>query len=342
MTIIQTPSQLFTAGRACAGPLAIVLHGYSAGLEMLDGDMGRCPRPRPAQSPGCHSSFHYGVGGSLVHQYVANANTAWGFGVTPPSCPAPVCPPDPCESCTGITVDQYNPDLDGNPPVLPAWAAGPDGTVNCAVLHVAITGAGVDGQGCCRFLADPQAYQAVVNSLCEIFATTELVPSQNTLLVHCGELPCLDIDQLVLDIIECLDAPEPVLPPCQCTPVIVEDTPNLLSVVDSQLLVNPNYAINEIEDTDVIEPNEFNQLYLFVGAAPATVDLDPPASTDVANTVIIKNRGTAALTVTASAGSIDGVASITLAPQSAGAFPFGSNGGESVTLVWNGTLWIIV
>lgn len=222
MAITQTPTILFTAGRACTGPLAVVLHQYDSGLGMLDSEMARCPRRKPAQSPGCHTSFHYGVDGCIVHQYVANADTAWGFGVTPPTCPPPVCPPNPCESCTGETVDQYQTDLDGNPPVLPPFVLGPDGTVNCGVLHVALATGINPSSGCCHFLENAQAYGCYVKSLCQIFQLAGLIPSQTTLLVHCEELPCLDIDQLILDILACINAPPPPVIPCQCTATPVQ------------------------------------------------------------------------------------------------------------------------
>lgn len=239
--------QLFTPGRACAGPLAVVLHGYSSGLEVLDAEMQRCPRPRPAQSPGCHTSFHYGVGVGGFHQYVLTANTAWGFGLTPPTCPEPICPPDPCASCTGLTVDQYNPDLDGNPPVLPALVAGPDGTANCGVIHVAVTGQALGFDlDCCRFFQNPQNYQQFVIALCQIFTAAGLVPSQSTLLVHCEELICLDIDQLVLDVLaaDCVFAP--VSPCIQCPPgsgltVLDTDTVDLtlaVGVLSADVLIS--------------------------------------------------------------------------------------------------------
>lgn len=233
MTILQFPSRLFTSGRDCSGPVAIVLHEWSGGLDMLDLAMDRCPRPRPAQSPGCHTSFHYGVAGSFVHQYVADADTAWGFGVTAPTCPEPSCPPDPCESCTGETDDQYLPDSEtGLAPTLPSWSLGADGTVNCAVLHVAINNSGISTSnqpGCCGFIQqDPdldKAYAALVHSLAVIFIEAGLDPifstdgdTESTLLVHCDELVCLDLAQLAEDIaaeIIVINTP-PVLPPCNC------------------------------------------------------------------------------------------------------------------------------
>ncbi len=239
MAPIFFPSNLFTLGRACAGPLAIVLHEYKSGIEMLDQDMNRCPRPRPLQSPGCHTSYHFGIGGNCkFHQYVPIADTAWGFGVLPAQlCPVPPCPPDPCESCTGATVDQYNPDEDGNPPVLPPFVIGPDGTVNCGVIHVAVNSiwppnlAGI----CCD--PNPDAYECLVNSLCEIYQLSGLLPSQTTLLVHCGELPCLDIDQLVLDILACVNAPPPVEIPCTCTPTTDQFCSALSTIADGAVAV---------------------------------------------------------------------------------------------------------
>lgn len=229
MSIIQIPSLLFTPGRACAGPLVIVLHEYRSGLEMLDAQMERCPRPRPAQSPGCHTSFHYGINfGCDIHQYVDNDDTAWGFGVVTPTCPEPVCDPTACESCTGLTADQYNVNINtGLPPTLPVWVVGPDGTVNCAVKHVAITG--VDSQGfvdCCTFLADPKAYRCFISALCQIFAAAGIVPTVNNLLVHCGELVCLDITQIVADILafDCTQAP---VNPCTVCPPLVDDTDSI-------------------------------------------------------------------------------------------------------------------
>lgn len=213
---------LFTVGRApCVAPLAIVLHEYTSGIEALDAQMQRCPRPRPTCPPGCHTSFHFGVGGNCnFHQYVDLANTAWGFAVTPATCPEPLCPPDPCESCTGLTVDQYNPDLLGNPPVLPAFLADACGTANSCVIHVAVnslfpTNQSLGDGPCCAPNAD--AYKCLVQSLCYIFDTAGLVPTQSTLLVHCEELICLDIDQLVIDILACLAIVPPPLPPCNCT-----------------------------------------------------------------------------------------------------------------------------
>lgn len=254
---------LFTPGRApCVAPLAIVLHGYSSGIEMLDLEMERCPRPRPRQSTGCHTSFHYGVDGCNIHQYVALANTAWGFGVTPPTCPAPICPPDECASCTGLTVEQYNPDIDGNDPVLPAFVAGTDGTANSCVIHVAVTGqsgfSALDAYGeCCRWME--KSYQCFVRSLAQIFIASGLVPSQTTLLVHCQELLCIDIDQLVIDILVVINTPPAPPPPCNCQAVSV--TPAAVctalatfddSLVAATVALGPDCLFHPITDVNVV------------------------------------------------------------------------------------------
>lgn len=240
MPITQVPSLLFTVGRACAGPLAIVLHEVDQGIEMLDHEMTRCPTPRPAQSPGCHSSFHFGIGGNChFHQYIDIANTAWGFGLLPPVlCPPPnICPPEPCASCTGLTADQYNTNFDGIPPVIPPFVAGPDGTANCGVIHVAIQSifpSNITGV-CCE--PNPDAYRCLVRSLCELFDLAGLVPSLTTLLAHCGELVCLDLEQLVADIIACLNAPPPVVPPCTCAPTPAQLCQTLAGIADGAVAV---------------------------------------------------------------------------------------------------------
>lgn len=253
MSIIPMDSQLFTLGRAgCAAPLAIVLHEYRSGIEMLDAEMDRCPRPRPAQSPGCHTSFHYGIDACTVHQYVQATDTAWGFGVTPPSCPAPQCPPDECESCTGLTVAQYNPDLNGVAPVLPAFVAGPDGTANSCVLHVAITGSATDSYGCCKFLSEPKTYACVVKSMAAIFTANGLIPDASTLLVHCGELPCLDITQFINDIITVMNAPVPGPYPCNCTATSV--TINAVQEVLAQFGSSPIPATTALGDDLLFHP----------------------------------------------------------------------------------------
>lgn len=282
---------LFTPGRTpCTGPLAIVLHGYSSGIEMLDLEMERCPRPRPRQSTGCHTSFHYGVDGCNIHQYVALANTAWGFGVTPPTCPAPICPPDECASCTGLTVAQYNPDLDGNDPILPAFVAGTDGTANSCVIHVAVTGqsgfSALDAYGdCCRWME--KSYQCFVRSLCEIFEASGLTPSQTTLLVHCQELLCIDIDQLILDILACLDAPPAPPIPCQCTPTTAQfcaslsTVPVLLTPATSAL--GPDCAFHPIVAAPIVD-------VAVVGVDTATVDItvvEAPANTFTVSSDVI-------------------------------------------------------
>lgn len=222
MAPLFLPSELFTVGRDCAGPLAVVLHQIDTDIGILDQQMEKCYRPRRITSPGCHTSFHYGISGNCYfHQYVDIADTAWGFGVQTPACPVPPCPPTECESCTGLTVEQYNPDMDGNPPVLPALVAGADGTANCGVIHVAVSNIfqrpGNIG-ACCD--PNPQAYNCIVQSLAEIFTAAELVPTQTTLLVHCGELVCLDIDQLVLDVIEAQIIVPPAVVLCNCTPTV--------------------------------------------------------------------------------------------------------------------------
>lgn len=364
---------LFTAGRSCLGPLKVVLHQYQSGLEMLDLQMQTCPRPRPAQSPGCHTSFHYGVDGCKVHQYVDLANTAWGFYVIPPPCPEPPCPV--IQTCDGIGADQYNTLPDGSA-VTPPPLTGTDGTPNCQVIHVAVV-RGINAQGESIFcfdspLFDPKAYDCLVNSLCQIFDAAGLVPDAETnLLVHIGELIGLDTVQLALDIIACQEAPGPVLPECDCTPAVLDSTSINFSVTGS----------NEITGTAIISPDAGNQLTnpgngLFVPSSDnftvlvltqtgATID---PALADVfvyngtladetknvltpvaggRNNIWVKNISDFNLELTfAAVNGVDNApgASIILEPQSVGAYPFGNDGGEAAQLVYVAALdtWVVV
>lgn len=236
----QSPNQvdcstLFTVGRDCVGPTAVVLHEFKSGIEMLDAEMCRCIRPRPLTSPGCHTSFHYGVGGNCnFRQYVDDADTAWGFYYIPtPACPVPPCPI--VQTCDGIGADQYNPELDGTLPI-PVVAAGADLTANCSVIHVAvITGAAYTSSGIYCIGSQnfsERAYNCLVQSLCYIFDTNGLTPvGYSTLLTHIGELMDLDLTQLAIDIQACLDAVPPPLPPCDCIPT---ETP--ITVTDSSTL----------------------------------------------------------------------------------------------------------
>lgn len=359
--------QLFTAGRAPGPASAVVLHEYCSDLGSLDLQMERCARPRPAQSPGCHTSFHYGIANGFIHQYVALANTAWGFGVTPPSCPEPLCPPDPCESCTGLTADQYNPDIDGNPPVLPVWVVGADGTVNNRVIHVAVAGScNRDPNNCCLFLTNEKAYDQFVVSLAEIFAAAGLVPSQTTLLVHCNELNCLDIDQLVLDILAVV--PVPPFVGCECitdvdpgdglamsiaagtivTDITLDpDVSNILSLSPAGLLGTSSGAPEPVIATPapntVFNPNtDPGNRILVVTAAPGdTLTITTPLASVLE--LYIKNVGPEALTIaTSGAELIDGVATIELAGVVAAGYPFGNDGGESVHLLWNSANWFVL
>jgi hypothetical protein len=323
MAPVQIPDVvLFTPGRACAGPLAIVLHEWHSGIESLDAAMQFCPRRRPAQSPGCHTSYHYGIGGSCqFHQYIDNADTAWGFGLSPVTCPTPPCPPDACSLCTGLTADQYNPDLDGNPPVLPVWAVGPDGTVNCAVKHVAVTNLFPTNQSlgsgpCC--LPDAKAYRCLVESLCYIFQTADIVPSQSTLLVHCNELICLDIDQLVEDILACINTPPPPGLPCNCAPTAeqfcatlatlpVSQSPTLLVLGDDCQFHPTADAFNVVAadtpsiDTTVVEapPNTFTI------SADAIISPDAGNSLSIHANGLYANRGELIVAPILNAGVID-------------------------------------
>lgn len=356
-----TCSNLFTPGRACPGPTAVVLHEWKSGFENLSHEMCRCLRPRPLISPGCHTSYHYGIGGNcLFQQYVADADTAWGFYLIPtPACPEPPCPI--VQTCDGIGADQYNPEPDGTLPV-PVVAAGPDGTANCSVIHVAVaTGAASTSSGI-YCIGSPQfsefAYRCLVQSLCYIFETNALVPNgYANLLTHVGELVDLDLDQLAIDIQACLDFVPPPLPPCDCaqTPITVVDTPTVnltANGVDNHTLtavVNVSAtAGNQLTsdagglyvplpvDTTVIAVTDTAALNLSVVEAPAdtwTISGVPVISATPGNQLSIALDGLLVPTLDpvleTGAGNIDVSAQVALGVQ---AFIVDANGG-AVTLI---------
>lgn len=355
-----TCSDLFTPGRAC--PLtAVVLHEFKSGIENLDHEMCRCIRPRPLTSPGCHTSFHYGISGNCIfHQYVADADTAWGFYFIPtPACPEPPCPIE--QTCDGIGADQYNPEPDGTLPV-PAVVAGPDNTANCAVIHVAIaTGAASTSSGI-YCIGSPSfsefAYRCLVQSLCYIFETNALVPNGYVnLLTHIGELVDLDLDQLAIDIQECLDFVPPPLPPCDCaqTPITVVDSESIdftASGVDNHtitadvlvsatagntLTINPDgLFVPTAADTTVIAVTDTPALNLSVVEAPAdtwTISGVPVISATPGNQLSIAGDGLLVPTLDpvleTGAGNIDVSAQVALGVQ---VFIVDANGG-AVTLI---------
>lgn len=362
---------LFTAGRSCAGPLVVVLHQYQAGLEMLDLQMQSCPRPRPAQSPGCHTSFHYGVDGCKVHQYVDLANTAWGFYLIPPPCPEPPCPV--IQTCDGIGADQYNTLPDGST-VTPPPNTGTDGTPNCQVIHVAVV-RGINSYGDSIFCFDSpafdgRAYDCLVTSLCAIFTAAGLVPDAETnLLVHIGELVGLDTVQLALDIIACQEAPGPVLPDCNCDPgITVLDTTsvnlgvtgtqitasviaspttgNALTITGSGLYVPVALAVSTITNAGATIDPATADVFVYTGVGADSQQVLSPAAGG-RNNIWVKNISLGNLTLTFAA--VNGVdnspgGSLIIEPQSVGAYPFGNDGGEAAQLVYVASLdtWVVV
>ena len=249
-----TCSNLFTPGRACAAT-AVVLHEWSSGIENLDHEMCRCLRPRPLTSPGCHTSFHFGIGGNCnFRQYVSLSNTAWGFYFVPaPLCPIPPCPIN--QLCDGIGSDQYNPQENGTLPT-PVVSAGSDLSANCSVIHVAIaTGAARTGSG--LFCIDSpnfseNAYRCLVESLCYIYKTAGLVPNgYSNLLTHIGELMELDLDQLAIDIQACMNFVPAPLPTCDCAPSISATLGNLSTAVADGLYTS--FTVTDTPTVDLVK-----------------------------------------------------------------------------------------
>ena len=328
MAPIQIPGVILrTVGRTpCTEPLAVVLHEWDSGIEELDLAMQACPRPRLTCPKSCHTSFHFGIAGFCnFHQYVDIDDTAWGFGVTPPTCPEPICPPDPCASCTGLTADQFNPDFDGNVPTLPEFVADACGTANSCVIHVAVNNLFPTNQAlgtgpCCD--PNPNAYKCLVQSLCYIFAQTDIEITTDTLLVHCNELICLDIAQLVEDVLAFNCAVVPVSPCINCPE-------NTLTISDT-ITVDLSLIASNLTANVIVSPDAGNEL---VSQAPGatfqtegsvldtdTVDLtfaadvlsaDVIISPDAGNTLVslanglYTDRGPLSVVGIANAGTID-------------------------------------
>jgi len=71
MTVTFLPSPFFTAGRAGATITDIVLHWMDTTLAGADAEFTHGSR---------QVSAHYGIEGTVVHQYVHDADTAWHAG----------------------------------------------------------------------------------------------------------------------------------------------------------------------------------------------------------------------------------------------------------------------
>lgn len=78
MIIQQMWTQAFTPGRSCPGPVKVVLHGQQGILSQVDQKM-REDCDALLSTPKEHESFHFGLDGSTIHQYVSVSDTAWSF-----------------------------------------------------------------------------------------------------------------------------------------------------------------------------------------------------------------------------------------------------------------------
>lgn len=180
--IQSVPSLNYTPGRGpCSAPVAIVLHAASGAVAALD-DQACRPMDDPARS---HASFHYGVDGCDIHEYVNPNDTAQAFGTTetPPALPA---------GCVGGTADQATINIAINPLWLATFAA------QCPANQIAI----------------PECLCALVGWLASTYGIT---PSATTILKADSALKYLSVGDLVTCAADYIAHP-PIAPTQNCAP----------------------------------------------------------------------------------------------------------------------------
>lgn len=184
MATTTIPTANFTPGRCGLGTIqAIVLHEVDVPIEYLDNEAGICP---PASQRGHHTSFHYGVSGCIIHQYVADVNTAWSFD---PAAPLPTWP-----VAGGI-----------NTGVDP----------NCYTLNIAVS-TGVIGVGgtCVRpdNLYSAETLRCLAQLVCNLAKAYQIPLDVQHIWRHLTELDDMPFTQFFQEVVNCYNAPAPGIP----------------------------------------------------------------------------------------------------------------------------------
>lgn len=160
MTRLKVKQSNFVAGRGpCAAPVAVVLHGGQFTVGEID-----AMHCRTNNTPHAHQSFHFAVDAQVVHAYVGLDDTALAFNGAE-AAPAGLTP------CPGGSPDQSTINILVN---WPKSIADDD----CALVNLP------DCAALCQLLA-------------YLFNEIGVVPSAATLLAATGELPSLDIAELL-------------------------------------------------------------------------------------------------------------------------------------------------
>lgn len=182
----------FIPGRGpCAAPVAVVLHGGQFALGEIDAFA--C---RNHQSVRAHQSFHYAVDGNSIHSYVGLDDTAIAFYTTELN-------PTGLTPCPGGTLDQSTVNILVNWPKVVSLDDCPENFFpDCTAL--------------CHLLA-------------HVFTTLNIVPSLSTLYVAVGELPGLDLVELLACVNEVIDnLTDPPAGPLTCDDLA--DCPAIVSI----------------------------------------------------------------------------------------------------------------
>lgn len=218
LSIKKTVTKCKSTGRVGTGAVkAIFLHAIEEDINNIVLDARNCC------NRDCLSSVHYvvDVAGCVIHQFVPEADTAWGFEWIDPTLDPPACPPaaaacQPCGVCTIETTDAI---FTGETPPLANLDP------NAFVIHVALAmpvaqvPAGNTNQtgfteDCDVLTACAKlgkcSYDTLVALLADIFDRFPLLtPSATTIRKKGCGLDCIDIAQLIIDINA---VPAPVAP----------------------------------------------------------------------------------------------------------------------------------
>jgi len=183
-TQVATDSCKFIAGRCIPSPnkVAIVLHEYDGDLSSLDNEiLSHANAPtNPAVAYAPHTSFHYGVEGQTVHQYVKEDDTALSHG-------------NPATFASSWTL----------PTVYPG--VNPD----CYTVNIAVsTGQATQGINCAP--GENNYPDALVDTLtalvCDIARRNNVSPDAVHIVRHNSELDDFDFASFLTDVIACVNA----------------------------------------------------------------------------------------------------------------------------------------
>lgn len=218
----------YSTGRLPYGlPIAIVLHEYDGIIEDLASKVESCCD----HNPGCHQSFHYGVGGSgEVLEWVDPGNTAWSFDTTDQD----------CSICNWILGKQQSPQ-----------------DPNLYTINIAIpTGVSsiIYGKKGPKNLYTDKQYNSIVRLVGWLAETYGIVVNQNNIWRHCNELkdfPSLcpnekTYSEFLEDVQDCIDSIPPDLAICGpfCDSPIKDGSPTFVLGADESCENCGRYELN--------------------------------------------------------------------------------------------------